>query len=80
VKYFNIVLLLDNVDIYIEYCIVSYRGYNCLITIFLWDLKYYKGILFLTINRVTNFNNMVLSRIYLKIKYSNLIKDIYCRI
>ncbi|OCK91145.1 uncharacterized protein K441DRAFT_575938 [Cenococcum geophilum 1.58] len=42
---------------------------NNLITIFLRKLKYYKGIIILTTNRVKNFNDIILSRIYMAIRY-----------
>ena len=40
--------------------------------IFLRKIKYYKGIIFLTTNRVSNFDEAILSRIYLILKYNEL--------
>jgi hypothetical protein len=38
-------------------------------------LEYYRGILFLTINLVNNFNDIMYSRVDLPLKYLNLNKD-----
>ncbi|KAJ6114474.1 hypothetical protein N7486_000252 [Penicillium sp. IBT 16267x] len=71
-KQFDAVLLLDEADAYMERRIASYGGHNRLVTVFLRNLEYYEGILFLTTNRATDFDDAVLSRIHLKIKYGNL--------
>lgn len=55
--------------------IASLGGHNRLVTVFLRNLEYYDGILFLTTNRATDFDDAVLSRIHLKVKYDNLTKD-----
>ncbi|PYH96194.1 hypothetical protein BO71DRAFT_321448, partial [Aspergillus ellipticus CBS 707.79] len=49
--------------------------HNQLLTIFLRKLEYDESILFLTTNRVTHFDEAILSRIHLKIKYDNLTKE-----
>jgi len=49
---------------------------NNLITIFLWKLKYYEGIIILTTNCVKDFDNAMQSRIYIAIKYTPLGADI----
>ena len=49
---------------------------NNLIMIFLWKLKYYEGIMILTTNHVKDFNNAMLSRICVAIKYLPLGIDI----
>ncbi|KAJ5655018.1 ATPaseAAA-typecore [Penicillium lividum] len=74
-KHFDAVLLLDEADAYMERRIASYGGHNRLVTVFLRNLEYYEGILFLTTNRATDFDDAALSRIHLKIKYENLTKD-----
>lgn len=50
-------------------------GHNQLLTIFLRKLEYYEGILFLITNRVSDFDEAILSRIHLKIKYDELTKE-----
>ena len=47
---------------------MDYAGNN-LIIIFLWKLKYYKGIIILTTNRVKDFDDTMRSRIYMAIRY-----------
>ncbi|KAL2866155.1 uncharacterized protein BJX67DRAFT_372805 [Aspergillus lucknowensis] len=74
-KYFNVVLLLDKVDAFMEQHTSYLDTHNCLLTIFLWKLEYYKGILFLTLNQVIDFDDAILSHIHLKIKYEDLPKE-----
>ncbi|KAL4780122.1 hypothetical protein BJX76DRAFT_361130 [Aspergillus varians] len=50
-------------------------SHNRLVTVFLRKLEYYEGVLFLTTNRLMEFDEAVLSRIHLKIKYLELTKD-----
>src|SRR5436853_3242177 len=44
-------------------------------SVFLRKFKYYTRILFLTTNRVSEFDEVILSRIHLLLKYENLNKD-----
>ena len=48
---------------------------NGLISVFLRKLEYCTGILFLTTNRVSEFNVAILSRLHLLLRYGNLGKD-----
>jgi hypothetical protein len=43
--------------------------------VFLRKLEYYEGIMFLTINRVAEFDRAILSRIHVILRYGDLIKD-----
>lgn len=52
-----------------------YDNHNRLVTVFLRKLEYYRGLLFLTSNRGTQFDKAILSRIYLTIEYKNLTRD-----
>ncbi|KAJ6027953.1 hypothetical protein N7540_003529 [Penicillium herquei] len=74
-KHYDSVLLLDEADAYMDRRIASHGGHNRLLTVFLRNLEYYEGVLFLTTNRAIDFDDAVLSRIHLKIKYDNLTKD-----
>ncbi|KAJ5654994.1 ATPaseAAA-typecore [Penicillium lividum] len=74
-KHFDAILLLDEADAFMERRIASLGGHNRLVTVFLRNLEYYDGILFLTTNRATDFDDAVLSRIHQKVKYDNLTKD-----
>ena len=54
----------------------SYHGaHNRLVTVFLRKLEYYQGILFLTSNRGIQFDDTILSRIYLIITYEGLSRE-----
>lgn len=48
--------------------------HNRLVTVFLRKLEYYQGILFLTSNRGIQFDDAIISRIHLVIKYKDLSK------
>jgi hypothetical protein len=48
---------------------------NGLVSIFLRRLEYCEGILFLTTNRVSQFDEAILSRIHLMLRYDDLSKD-----
>jgi hypothetical protein len=72
---FNAVLLLDEADAFIEQRTSYHDTHNRLVTIFLRKLEYYQGILFLTSNRGIQFDNAILSRIHLIIKYENLTRE-----
>ena len=45
---------------------------NALVSVFLRKLEYYEGILFLTTNRVTTFDEAIASRVHLPLRYDNL--------
>lgn len=74
-KHFNAVLLVDVPDVFMERRSDYLDSHNRLVTIFLRKLEYYEGILFLTTNRVEVFDDAILSRITLKIKYQDLTRD-----
>lgn len=68
-------LLLDEADAFIEQRTSYHNTHNRLVTIFLRKLEYYQGILFLTSNRGIQFDDAILSRIHLIIKYENLTRE-----
>jgi SpoVK/Ycf46/Vps4 family AAA+-type ATPase len=74
-KHLNTILLIDEADVFMENRALYQGNHNRLVTVFLRRLEYYEGVLFLTTNRVTEFDEAVLSRIHLKIKYPELTKD-----
>lgn len=49
--------------------------HNRLVTVFLRKLEYYRGLLFLTSNRGIHFDEAILSRIHLTIKYEGLTRE-----
>ncbi|KAF7166684.1 hypothetical protein CNMCM6106_002400 [Aspergillus hiratsukae] len=71
-KHFNAVLLLDEADAFMEQRTSYLDEHNRLLTVFLRNLEYYEVILFLTSNRAIEFDDAILSRIHLKIKYGDL--------
>lgn len=66
------VLLIDEADIFLERRSLHDLERNSLVSIFLRVLEYYEGILFLTSNRVSTFDDAFKSRIHVPLKYGNL--------
>ncbi len=67
-------LLLDEVDVFVEQHLSQDLVHNGLISVFLCKLEYCEGIMFLTMNRVSQFDVAILSRIHLMFKYDSLSK------
>lgn len=68
----NAVLLLDEADVFLEQRSPHDVHRNAMISIFLRELKYYQGIMFLTTNRVKEIDDAIASRIHLPLKYKSL--------
>jgi hypothetical protein len=56
------------------------HGHNSLVSVFLRKLEYYQGIMLLTTNRVSDFDDAIQSRIHLGLKYETLGVDTRRRI
>ncbi|KAF4919217.1 ATPase family AAA domain-containing protein 3B [Colletotrichum viniferum] len=71
------VLLFDEADVFLESrsSHTSDLNRNALVSVLLRVLEYYKGILILTTNRITQFDLAVQSRVNLGIKYDDLQRD-----
>ncbi|KAK5130925.1 hypothetical protein LTR08_001528 [Meristemomyces frigidus] len=69
------VLLLDEADVFLEQREPQDVHRNALVSIFLRQLEYFQGILFLTTNRVQHFDEAFHSRIHLPLKYKALKHD-----
>ena len=69
------VLLLDEADVFLEQREAQDVHRNALVSIFLRQLEYFQGILFLTTNRVKHFDEAFHSRIHLPLKYEELRAD-----
>ena len=65
-------VLLDEVDVFLEGRSLSQLDRNALVSVFLRVLEYYEGILILTSNRVGTFDEAYKSRIQLALHYPNL--------
>lgn len=64
--------MLDEADVFLERRSVHDIHRNALVSIFLRLLEYFKGLLFLTTNRVEHFDEAFHSRIHIAIRYSDL--------
>ncbi|KAF2114227.1 hypothetical protein BDV96DRAFT_600944 [Lophiotrema nucula] len=66
------ILLLDETEVFLEQRSIESLERNKLVSIFLRMLEYYRGVLFLTTNRVSVLDKALESRIHLKISYPEL--------
>ncbi|KAL2133526.1 hypothetical protein VTI74DRAFT_2212 [Chaetomium olivicolor] len=66
------ILLLDEADVFLEKRNMHDIHRNALVSIFLRQLEYFQGILFLTTNRVETFDDAFQSRIHIALRYDNL--------
>ena len=71
----NAVLLLDEADVFLEQRSLHDVHRNALVSVFLRELEYYRGIIFLTTNRVNQIDDAIASRIHLPLKYKSLSLD-----
>jgi cytidylate kinase len=68
----NAVLLLDEADVFLERRADNDIQRNSIVSIFLRRLEYYRGIMFLTTNRIRSFDEAFRSRIHVAIQYPDL--------
>lgn len=68
----NTILLVDEADVFLERRSLHEMGRNALVSIFLRVLEYYSGLLFLTSNRVSSFDEALKSRVHVPLKYHDL--------
>jgi AAA+ superfamily predicted ATPase len=66
------VLLLDEGDVFLERRTIHDLERNRLVSVFLRTLEYFDGVLFLTTNRLKDFDNAFESRIDFSIEYPEL--------
>ncbi|KAL1851352.1 hypothetical protein Daus18300_012598 [Diaporthe australafricana] len=66
------VVLVDEADVYLESRQPGDVQRNGLVSVFLRAVEYYKGILFLTTNRVGQFDDAFISRIHVVLRYEKL--------
>ncbi|EWY92879.1 hypothetical protein FOYG_06306 [Fusarium oxysporum NRRL 32931] len=69
---YGALVLLDEADIYLERRRSKDITRNGLVSVFLRALEYYRGVLFLTTNRVQSFDTAFLSRIHVALHYKSL--------
>lgn len=68
----NAVLLLDEADVFLEKRTDNDIQRNKVVSVFLRKLEYYRGIMFLTTNRIHSFDEAFKSRIHIAIRYPDL--------
>ncbi|KZF26691.1 P-loop containing nucleoside triphosphate hydrolase protein [Xylona heveae TC161] len=68
----DLILLLDEADVFLEQRGTDNLTRHQLVSVFLRRLEYFRGILIPTTNRVENFDIAVLSRIQWKMQYSEI--------
>ncbi|KAI5920298.1 P-loop containing nucleoside triphosphate hydrolase protein [Camillea tinctor] len=66
------VLLIDEADVFLEKRSRADMKRNAMVSVFLRVLEYYRGILFLTTNRVSSFDDAFTSRIHVPLRYTQL--------
>lgn len=71
----NAVILIDEADIFLEKRTSGDILRNAMVGIFLRLLEYHQGVLFLTTNRVTEFDSAFHSRISIALKYGKLTQE-----
>ncbi|KAI1421517.1 P-loop containing nucleoside triphosphate hydrolase protein [Xylaria sp. FL1777] len=69
---FGAIVLLDEADVYLESRRTKDIERNGLVSVFLRALEYYRGVLFLTTNRVQTFDSAFTSRIHVALHYGAL--------
>jgi hypothetical protein len=68
----RIPLLLDEADVYLEQRKTEHIVRHSLVSVFLRMMEYFRGILVLTTKRVGVFDEAILSRIHVKLRYDRL--------
>ncbi|KLO07070.1 P-loop containing nucleoside triphosphate hydrolase protein [Schizopora paradoxa] len=69
------VVLIDEADVFLEERSLHDLNRNAMVAVFLRQLEYFRGILFLTTNRVRTFDRAFQSRIHVSLKYRDLTSD-----
>ena len=71
----NALLLLDEADVFLQRRAELTLERNRLVAVFLRKLEYYDGVFFLTTNLVQHFDDAILNRIHLMMRYDKLEKE-----
>ncbi|OJD16913.1 hypothetical protein AJ78_02950 [Emergomyces pasteurianus Ep9510] len=72
VRRWDVIMLLDEADVFLSERSVNGLHHNALVSVFLRSLEYFEGIMFLTTNRHTTLDPAMQSRIHVGIKYEPL--------
>nr|VWO96862.1 MSP1 protein-like protein [Ganoderma boninense] len=66
------IVLIDEADVFLERRSLHDLERNAMVAVFLRHVEYYRGILFLTTNRITAFDEAFLSRIHVALHFAEL--------
>ncbi|PPR04913.1 hypothetical protein CVT24_007157 [Panaeolus cyanescens] len=69
------IVLIDEADVFLEQRSLHDLERNAMVAVFLRHVEYYRGILFLTTNRVKAFDEAFLSRIHVALHFTELNQD-----
>ncbi|KAH9914120.1 P-loop containing nucleoside triphosphate hydrolase protein, partial [Fomitopsis serialis] len=69
------IVLIDEADVFLEQRAMNDLSRNAMVAVFLRHVEYYRGILFLTTNRVKAFDQAFLSRIHVALRFQELSKE-----
>ncbi|THG95113.1 hypothetical protein EW026_g6481 [Hermanssonia centrifuga] len=69
------IVLIDEADVFLEQRSLHDLERNAMVAVFLRHVEYYRGILFLTTNRVKTFDEAFLSRIHVALHFQELSKS-----
>ncbi|RDX52360.1 P-loop containing nucleoside triphosphate hydrolase protein [Lentinus brumalis] len=69
------IVLIDEADVFLEQRSLHDMERNAMVAVFLRHVEYYRGILFLTTNRVQAFDEAFLSRIHVALHFHELTQD-----
>ncbi|KAF8186775.1 P-loop containing nucleoside triphosphate hydrolase protein, partial [Pholiota molesta] len=69
------IVLIDEADVFLERRSLHDLERNAMVAVFLRHVEYYRGILFLTTNRVKAFDEAFLSRIHVALHFGDLTQD-----
>ncbi|KDR70007.1 hypothetical protein GALMADRAFT_145052 [Galerina marginata CBS 339.88] len=69
------IVLIDEADVFLEQRSLHDLQRNAMVAVFLRHVEYYRGILFLTTNRVKAFDEAFLSRIHVALHFSELSEE-----
>lgn len=71
----NAIVLLDEADVFLERRCTFDIQRNAIVSTFLRLLEYHRGIIFLTTNRVSDFDPAIINRVHVKFEYPELSKE-----
>ncbi|TFK23738.1 P-loop containing nucleoside triphosphate hydrolase protein [Coprinopsis marcescibilis] len=69
------IVLIDEADVFLEQRSLHELDRNAMVAVFLRHVEYYRGILFLTTNRVSTFDEAFLSRIHVALHFDHLSQE-----